>query len=151
MKTIIAALSENRVIGKDGEIPWHITEDLKRFKHLTTGKTVIMGRKTYESLPENTRPLPDRQNIVLSRSSPDIEVEVAESLEEAYEKSNKEIFIAGGESVYREAMNDADRLELTLVHRVVDGDTFFPEIEDEWKESKRQKHDGFDFVTYLRD
>mgnify|MGYP002760349732 FL=1 len=134
--TMIAAVSENNVIGSDGGIPWDIPEDMKHFRELTTGKTVIMGRKTYESLPEDYTPLPGRQNIVLSRSDPDIEAEVVESLEEAYRKSENQIFIIGGESVYSQAMKDADRLEITRVHREMDGDAFFPEIGEGWiKES----------------
>jgi dihydrofolate reductase len=148
---LIAAVSQNNVIGRDGDIPWHIPEDLARFKHLTTGNTVLMGRKTYESLPEEFRPLPDRKNLVLSRSSPDIEAEVVSSIQQAYEEAKGALFIAGGESVYRQAMEDADRLEITRVKREVDGDTFFPEIGPEWDERSRERHEKFDFVTYVRE
>ena len=148
--TMIAALSENNVIGNDGGIPWNIPEDMKHFRELTTGNTVIMGRKTYESLPEDYTPLPDRQNIVLSRSDPDIEAEVAESLEDAYRKSDNRIFIIGGESVYRQALEDADRLEITRVHRELEGDAFFPEIDDRWRKESEDLREGFSFLTYTR-
>lgn len=154
-KIIIAAVAENRAIGKDGGIPWHIPEDLKHFKNKTTGHPVIMGRKTYESLPENFRPLPDRTNIVLTRSDMEKEgIKAAESLEEAYsiaEEHGEKAFIIGGASVYEQVLPEADKMILTEVKREVDGDTFFPEFDrKKWKEEKREEHEGFDFVTYTR-
>ncbi|QKQ98622.1 dihydrofolate reductase [Candidatus Nanohaloarchaea archaeon] len=154
-RIIIAAVAENNVIGKDGEIPWHIPEDLKHFKEKTTGHPVIMGRKTFESLPEDYRPLPSRTNIVLTKSGIDREdIRVAESLEEAYsiaEEIDDKAFIIGGASVYKQALPDADRMVLTEVHREVDGDTYFPEFDEEkWREIEREEHEGFDFVTYSR-
>lgn len=154
-KIIIAAVAENRAIGKDGDIPWHIPEDLERFKQKTTGHPVIMGRKTFESLPENFRPLPDRTNIVLTRSDMDEEgIKVAGSMEEAYsiaEELNDKAFIIGGASVYEQALPDADEMEITEVKKEVDGDTFFPEFDrEEWSEKKREAHEEFDFVTYSR-
>lgn len=154
-KTIIAAVAENRAIGKNGEIPWHIPEDLKHFKEKTTGHPVIMGRKTFESLPEDFRPLPGRTNIVLTRSETDKEgVEVARSLEQAYriaEEHGDETFIIGGASVYEQVLPKADRMILTEVKKKVDGDTFFPEFDKkDWDEKEREEHEGFDFVTYTR-
>lgn len=155
-KIIIAAVSENGVIGKNGEIPWDISEDMKHFKETTTGHPVIMGRKTYQSFPKSFRPLPDRTNIVLTRSDFDPEdesVKIVNSLSEAYEKAEKideKAFVIGGSSVYEEALKDADRMILTEVHREVDGDTFFPEWNNSsWKEVERDERDGFDFVEYV--
>ena len=154
-KIIIAAIAENGAIGKDGEIPWHIPEDLKHFKQKTTGHPVIMGRKTFESLPENYRPLPDRTNIVLTRSNMEKEgIRVARSMDEAYsiaKEIDDEVFIIGGASVYEQALPEADRMTLTEVKKEVDGDTFFPDFNREkWCEEKREEHEGFDFVTYTR-
>jgi dihydrofolate reductase len=154
-KIIIAAVAENGAIGKDGDIPWHIPEDLEHFKQKTTGHPVIMGRKTYESLPENFRPLPDRTNIVLTRSDMDKEgIRVAGSMEKAYsiaEELDDRAFIIGGASVYKQALPDANKMEITEVKKEVDGDTFFPEFDrEEWNEERREEHEDFDFVTYTR-
>jgi len=152
-KIIIAAVAENDVIGKDGEIPWHIPEDLEHFKEKTTGHTVVMGRKTFESLPDSFKPLPNRQNIVLTRSdfSPENEsVNIANSLEEAWKKSeNERVFIIGGAGVYKQCMEEADKMILTEIKEEYEGDTFFPEYSKEnWKEVEREKHEDFDFVEY---
>jgi len=152
-KIIIAAVAENDVIGKDGEIPWHIPEDLEHFKDKTTGHTVVMGRKTFESLPDSFKPLPNRQNIVLTRSdfSPENEsVNIANSLEEAWKKSeNERVFIIGGAGVYKQCMEEADKMILTEIKEEYEGDTFFPEYSKEnWKEVEREKHEDFDFVEY---
>ncbi|WEL19183.1 dihydrofolate reductase [Candidatus Nanohalococcus occultus] len=156
-KVIIAAVSENRAIGKDGEIPWQIPEDLKHFKEKTTGHPVIMGRKTFESLPESHRPLPGRTNIVLSRSGFDHtkeSVRSANSLDEAYQIADElaeKAFVIGGASVYRQALKDADRMILTEIHERYEGDTFFPEFEDgNWREVRRDEREGFDFVKYRK-
>ena len=155
-KIIIAAVAENDVIGKDGDIPWHYSEDMKHFKQKTTGHSVIMGRKTYFSLPEDFRPLPNRKNIVLSRSEPELpeSVELANSLDEAWEKaeeySNK-AFIIGGAGVYKQAMQEADRMILTEVHEEYEGDTFFPEwSKDDWEELKRDDREELSFVEYRK-
>lgn len=156
-KIIIAAISENNAIGKEGDIPWEIPEDMKHFKEKTMGNPVIMGRKTYQSIPENYRPLTGRTNIVLTRSGfkpEEKNVEVANSLEQAYELAEnigEKAFIIGGASVYREALKHADKMILTEVHREVDGDTFFPEWnQEEWKEIQRDRREDFDFVTYTK-
>jgi dihydrofolate reductase len=129
--SIIVAIAENNAIGKDNQLLWHISDDLKRFKALTTGHTVVMGKKTYESLP--VRPLPNRRNVVIT----DIPGEVIEgcvmaySIEDALEKcdDDKENFIIGGGSVYRQFLKYADKFYLTRVHRSFEADTFFPEID----------------------
>lgn len=135
MINIIVAIGEgNRVIGDKGKLPWNIPEDLKRFKMLTTGHPVIMGRNTFLSIG---RVLPNRTNIVLSDMSwsdaPD-GVVVARSLEDALEKAksapgSEEVFVIGGGMVYKEALSVADRLYLTLIHGSFNGDAFFPEYE----------------------
>ena len=135
---IIAALGANsRAIGRENGLLWHIPEDMKRFKALTTGHPVIMGRKTWESLPEKFRPLPARANIVVTR---DLAYEargasIAGSLEEAIAKAKKEegaveIFVIGGGQLYAEALPIADRLYLTLVEDDKEGDVFFPPYAD---------------------
>ena len=143
-KIIIAAMDQEKAIGKDGDIPWHYPEDMNHFKEKTTGYSVLMGRKTYESLPEDFRPLPDRENIVLTRSDPEFNesVKVVNSLEEAYQSAeNEKLFIAGGASVYEQTLEDADRMILTRIPETHDGDTFFPDWDEEnWDlESKREE------------
>jgi dihydrofolate reductase len=153
--TIIAALSRNRCIGKEGRIPWRLPEDMKRFKKLTTGHVVLMGRKTWESLPEKFRPLPDRINIVLTRqmdySLPE-GVERFDSLDEALSAHpNEDVYVIGGSEIYEHALPIADRMELTYVDQHIDGDAFFPAFgADLWKETARETHDGYSFVTYQR-
>lgn len=128
--SLIAACSENRVIGNGGKIPWHLPDDFRRFKARTMGHPIIMGRKTYESIG---RPLPGRTNIVITRDS-GREIPgciVVSSLTEAIERAKgidkEEIFVIGGGQVYAEALPLADRLYLTLIHAIIDGDAFFPE------------------------
>ena len=151
-KIIIAAVAENGVIGKDGELPWNpIEEDMKFFREKTVGNTVVMGRKTFQSLPESFRPLPDRQNIVLTRSDfvPE-EAEVAESLKKAWNKADSEkIFIIGGASIYRQAMPETDKMLITEVSEQYEGDTYFPEFdEDNWVVSDRREGEEVSFVEY---
>jgi dihydrofolate reductase len=136
MISIIVAVSEDLGIGKDNKLLWRLPEDLKRFRRLTTGNVIIMGKKTWESLPK--RPLPDRKNIVLT-DIPDEEIEGSEtaySIEDALSRCDreKEIFIIGGGSIYRQFMNLADRLYITHVHRKTDADVYFPVIDQKiWK------------------
>ncbi|MBI2970919.1 MAG: dihydrofolate reductase [Candidatus Aenigmarchaeota archaeon] len=150
---VIAAVSENNVIGKGGKLPWNIPEDLQRFRQLTLHSPVIMGRKTYESLP--VKPLKDRTNIVLTRDknySPRGCI-VKHSLQDALEycKQYGKVFIIGGQSVFEEGMKIADVVELTRVHKNYDGDAFFPEmVPDEWAVKAEEKKDGFSFLTYAR-
>jgi len=150
---IIAAISENNVIGKDGKIPWHIKEDLQRFKRLTLNRPVIMGRKTHESLP--VKPLKDRTNIVLTRDKnfnpPDVVVK--HSLQDALEycKNYDKVFIIGGQSIFEEGMKVADTLELTRVNGNYDGDAFFPEINfGEWTLKNKEDGRDYSFLTYTR-
>src|SRR5450759_94085 len=142
MISIIVAVSDDLGIGKDNELLWHISEDLKRFKRLTLGKTVLMGKKTWESLPR--RPLPGRKNIVLT-DVPDecIDCSVtAYSIEDALAKCEKgeEIFVIGGGSVYRQFMPIADRLYITHVHKKAPADIYFPEIDLKiWEVSEKEE------------
>ncbi|PSG98783.1 MAG: dihydrofolate reductase [Nanohaloarchaea archaeon SW_7_43_1] len=154
-KIIIAAVAENNVIGKDGDIPWHYSEDMKHFKQKTTGNTVIMGRKTFQSLPDSFKPLPDRQNIVLTRSdfSPQSEsVTVANSLDEAWVRANNEkVFIIGGEGVYEQSLEQTDKMILTEIKGEYEGDTYFPEWnEEKWRETEREEKNEFSFVEHER-
>lgn len=133
INVIAAMTAHNRVIGLRGGIPWRIPEDMARFKELTTNNTVIMGRKTWESLPANFRPLPKRENIVITRT---LGYEAAGALvvpsfEKAVETAvGDEVFVIGGATIYEQALPIADRLHLTLVHGEYQGDTFFPPFSD---------------------
>ena len=153
MISIIVAVSEDWGIGKDNELLWHISEDLKRFKRLTSGNTVIMGKKTWESLPR--RPLPGRKNIVLT-DNPKESIEnavTAYSLQDSLNKcdQNEEIFIIGGGSIYRQFMPVADRLFITHVHMKAPADIFFPEIDlSIWEITEKEefKTDGDNNIPY---
>lgn len=152
----IAAISKNNCIGKDGDLPWYIPEDMKRFKGLTKKSTVLMGRKTWESIPEEYRPLPERKNLVLTRQENyevPAEVKVYDNIKDAIENHRDEdIMVAGGESVYKNTMDMADKLFITHVEQEVEKcDAFYPKIRgDKWQEIERESHDGFTFVTYKR-
>lgn len=135
--SLIAAVSENGVIGRHGELPWRLSNDLRQFKQLTMSHTVIMGRRTWESI---ARPLPGRRMVVVSRRPEfhvaDPDVQVVNSLDEALRVADSandvEAFVIGGAELYRAALSVANRLYLTRVHAQVDGDTFFPELS--WKD-----------------
>ncbi|MBM6993721.1 MAG: dihydrofolate reductase [Prevotella sp.] len=149
--SIIVAIAKNRAIGFQGQMPWHLPEDLKHFKKLTLNHSIIMGRKTWESLPNGA--LPKRRNIVVSRSVEKLEGgEVFSSLEDALEacKTEEEVFIIGGGTIYQQAMPLAHRIYLTSVDTVpAEADTFFPEIDErQWQQTKKEKHDGFSFIEY---
>jgi dihydrofolate reductase len=153
MISIIVAVSEDWGIGKDNELLWHISEDLKRFKRLTIGNTVVMGKKTWESLPK--RPLPGRKNIVLTDNPVEsIENSVtAYSIKDALSKCEpeEEIFIIGGGSIYRQFMPIADRLYITHVHKKTPADIYFPEIDlGIWEiiEKEEFKTDGDNSIPY---
>ncbi|MDF3054171.1 MAG: dfrA3 [Gammaproteobacteria bacterium] len=139
--SIIAALSTNYVIGKNNQLPWHLPADLAHFKGLTMGKSMLMGRKTYESIG---RPLPGRRNIVISRRL-DFRAEgceVAHSLDEALALVHREeeIMVIGGAQLFEEALLGADKLYLTWVHGEVEGDCHFPKVElAEWEEISREE------------
>jgi dihydrofolate reductase len=145
MISIIVAVSEDWGIGKDNELLWRIPEDLKRFKRLTTGNAIIMGKKTWESLPR--RPLPDRINIVLT-DIPHERIEgslTAYSIEDALTKcdNDKEIFIIGGGSIYRQFIPLADRLYISHVHKKAPADIYFPEIDmNIWKVVEKEEFQG---------
>ena len=123
---------KNRVIGKDNGMPWHLSDDLKNFKKITIGKTIIMGRLTYESIG---RPLPDRKNIVLSRSLIDHDVIVLDNIDEALNISKEEeIFIIGGQDIYTQTIKKAKKLYLTTIDGELDGDKYFPDIDfSDWE------------------
>lgn len=150
--SLIAAMAENRVIGKNSTIPWDIPADRKRFKALTLGHPVIMGRKTFESL---AGPLPGRKNIVISRQS-DYRATgcfIAHDLAAAVALAGEtdELFICGGGEIYRQALPIADRIYLTIIHSSFDGDTLFPEIPEQFVEVGRETVENavpFSFVLY---
>jgi dihydrofolate reductase len=149
---IIAAIAHNRVIGKNGKLPWHIPEDLARFKQLTTGHTVIMGRKTFDSLG---KPFPNRTNIVIT-SRVFNGVKSYPSLEFALQalRNEKEVFVIGGGRLFADALKYADELRLTLVDKDVDGDTFFPPYAElmakEFHLTQDLRYNGFSFLDYER-
>lgn len=149
--SVIVAMAINRAIGFENHLLWHIPEDLRHFKALTLGHAVIMGRKTFESLPCGA--LPQRRNIVISATKRYLDgCEVYPSVEKAIEacEDEPEVFVIGGESVYRQFLPMADRIYLTLVEcRPNKADSFFPEIDmAKWQEIKKEKHDGFSFIEY---
>jgi dihydrofolate reductase len=138
--TLIAALGRNRVIGKDNRMPWHISDDLKRFKSLTLGHPVVMGRKTFQSIG---KPLPGRDNIVITRSDTFAApgCRVVHSLPEALEAAQgaEEAFVIGGAEIYALALPLADRLQLTEVDAAIDGDAHFPDFDrGDWREVSRE-------------
>lgn len=155
-KIIVAAVAENNVIGKDGDIPWHYPEDLKHFRETTMGHPVVMGSSTYRSLPEEHRPLEGRTNIVLTRSGVDADesVKIANNLEEAWEiagQHGEKVYVIGGAAVYEQVLPEADRMVITEVHDEPRGDTYFPDWnEDNWEEIERDDREEFSFVTYER-
>lgn len=159
MISIIANVAKNRAIGNNNRLIYWLPNDMKRFKALTTGHTIIMGRNTFLSLPKGA--LPNRRNIVLSRSAKAFEgCDVYPSLDEALKHctSDEDIYIIGGASVYKQALAMADRLCLTEVDNTpAEADTFFPPYQDEWKEESREDHPADDrhdfaysFVNYIR-
>jgi len=156
---MIAAAAENRALGKDNQLVWHLPNDFKRFKNLTTAHHIIMGRKTFESFP---KPLPNRTHIIITRQA-DYQAEgciVVDSIEKAIEKCPKgeDSFIIGGGEIYQLAMPFSDKIELTVVHHTFDADAFFPEINlKEWElvssdfQAKDEKHlYDYTFETYIR-
>lgn len=151
--TLVAAHDPNLVIGKNGGLPWSYSEDLKHFKLVTLGKTILMGRGVFEEL--NEIPLPGRRNVVLSSSKKYSNVECYSSLQEALDNiRDSEIFVIGGGVLYRQTLPIADRMIITEVKKKYDGDTFFPEyrtsIGIDWIEISRKKTDTLDFIEYIR-
>ncbi len=160
MISLIAAVAKNRALGKDGQLLWHLPEDMRYFRETTRGKPVIMGRKTWESLPDAFRPLPGRRNIVISRN-PAYEAPgatLAGSLEDAIRltQDDAEAFVIGGAEIYRQALPLAQRLYLTEVARDFAADAFFPEFSaSDWTEISRSAvRNGagldFTFAVYQR-
>ncbi len=159
MIIIIAAASENNALGKDNDLVWHLPHDFKRFKSLTTGHFIIMGRKTFESFQ---KPLPNRTHLVITRNKKYKKegIIVVSSLEKALEKSKneKQVYIIGGGEIYKQSIDIADKIELTRVHTQVEADTFFPEIcEEKWQliaeefHPKDDKHKfDFTYLTYIK-
>lgn|SRR3989338_4176521 len=154
--SLIAAIDRNRVIGKDNSLPWKLPADMKRFKELTKGKPVIMGRATFESIG---KPLPNRINIILTRDK-NFKAEgcvVVHSVGDALKaaKGHEEIMVIGGANVYSQFINIADKMYLTFIEGEFEGDAYFPEyVERKWKETSREEHEEnnlrFDFVDLER-
>lgn len=170
---LIAAMAENRVIGRNNAMPWSIRGNLAHFKEMTMGWPCIMGRKTWESLPK--KPLPGRLNIIISKTMQDLpgwpdgivtdstnilietqqkksfsNTKVCKSLQESIEYCSdyEKIFICGGESIYNQAMPFANKIDLTLIRGQYEGDTFFPELDDSWVKTGTVNFDDFSIITY---
>lgn len=157
--SLVAAMTENHVIGRDGGMPWHLPDDLAHFKRLTRGHTVIMGRKTFDEI---RRPLPERRNVVITRN-PGFRPEgvtVVDSLEAALALAagEPEVFVIGGGEIYRQAMDRADRLHLTRIRATLDGDTWFPAFDahawvlesEEYHPADARHAYAFDFQSWRR-
>jgi dihydrofolate reductase len=162
--SLIAAMAENRVIGRNNDLPWKLPDDMKFFMQTTKGHHVVMGRKNYDSLDDKFKPLPHRTNIVITRQK-DFEAPgcvVVNSIEKALDigknSQEPELFIIGGAEIYSLSLKYADKIYLTEIHQQVEGDTYFPEFDkSKWMEIARIKHAkdekhvySFDFVTYDR-
>lgn len=153
--TILAAVADNGVIGKADALPWYLPEDLKRFKAITKGNTVIMGRKTYESILKRLgTPLPERTNIVVTRQqtlagNPVIASSVDDALAHA-RSFGKPIFVIGGQQIYEQMLDRADVLELTRIHAPYDGDVYFPSFSDVWNEVKKESYAGTPSYSFIR-
>jgi dihydrofolate reductase len=150
------AVSENLVIGKNNDLPWHLPEDLKHFKEITLGKTVVMGRKTYESIfARLKKPLPGRKNVVITRQQnykvPE-DVLVFGSLEDVFKNlSTEDLYIIGGAEIYKQALPFAQKLYITQVKGEYEGDAFFPKVDfSEWEKIEEDLHEKFSFLVYKR-
>jgi dihydrofolate reductase len=161
---VIAAVARNGVIGRDGMMPWHLPQDLRHFRELTHGHTVVMGRRTWESLAPRFRPLPGRRNIVVSRDAnypaagATLASSLTDALAQAHQHAGERVFVIGGAQLYAQALPLADELELTELHADVAGNTVFPAWNrGDFEETRRTAHaadpagtPAFDFVTYRR-
>lgn len=157
--TFIVAATENNVIGKGNKMPWHLPNDLKYFKKNTLEHSVVMGRKTFESLG---KPLPDRRNIILTRdiTAKSDDIDIANSFQEVlnYCRDEREIFIIGGGEIFKQTLPFADKILLTRLHTTIDGDAYFPELpENEWTLESEDKHEkdekhafDYSFQVYVR-
>lgn len=160
MIILVAAVAKNGIIGKDNALPWHLPEDMKHFKALTTGHAVLMGRKTWESLPPKFRPLPNRHNLVLTRDVAYVApgATIVHTLDDAVKVSAGEtaLFVIGGAELYGHMLPRADRLELTEIDVNFEGDARFPTVNRKhWREMKRESGNSasglaYAFVTYER-
>lgn len=160
--SMIAAMGANRVIGKDNDIPWHLPDDFQYFKKTTEGHYVLMGRKNFESLPKKFKPLPNRPNVVITRSNTyeatgaHVVNSLEDALDEARQNKEAEAFIIGGGQIYKLGLDYCERIYLTEIHGSMDGDTYFPEFDkSQWQETSRIHHAAderhkfaFDFVIY---
>jgi len=168
---LIAAMAENRVIGKNNTMPWSIKGNLAHFKKMTMGFPCIMGRKTWESLPK--KPLPGRLNIIISKTmnetpslpediitdntnillnKDDPKIKICTSLQDAIDfcSNYEKIFICGGESIYKQAMPLGAKIDLTLIRGNYDGDTFFPQIDDSWIKTETEEFEEYSIITYKK-
>ena len=158
MISLIVARANNGVIGSRNDLPWYLSADLRRFKELTTGHTVVMGRKTYESIVTRLgHALPDRRNVVLTRQAVDLpDAEIIHNEREIEQLGD--VFVIGGAEVYKATIDLADRLYVTEVHAAIDGDAYFPALDASvWHEVSREPHEkdeknqfDYDFVVYER-
>jgi dihydrofolate reductase len=155
--SLVVARAANGVIGRDGKLPWHLPSDMRHFRELTTGHTVLMGRRTFESLPPKYRPLPQRRNLVLSSGELELSgAEVFDDLQRALDACEGECFVIGGGTVYDETLAIADRVCATEIEREIEGDTFFPEMSpSEWRRTQRgerivENKLAFTFAEYER-
>jgi dihydrofolate reductase len=155
---IIVAMATNNAIGKDNQLLWHLPTDLKHFKDITSGRSIIMGRKTFDSVG---KPLPKRRNIVVTRQQIEIPgCEVVASVQEGLDlcKGEDKVFIGGGAQIYEQALEFTNMIYLTIVHKVFEADTFFPQINmNDWLETEREDHDAdeknplpYSFITLKR-
>ena len=152
MIALIVAMTKDRVIGNDNKLIWNIPEEMALFKKNTTGATVIMGRKTFDSIG---RPLPQRHNIVISGSMPETTgIVVCRDVQEAFDKAKghgKDVFVIGGSTVYRQTMPFVDKMYISWIKKYFEGDAYFPDIDfSEWEEEYKEEHEKFDFVIYCR-
>ncbi|MCB0344974.1 MAG: dihydrofolate reductase [Bdellovibrionales bacterium] len=157
----IAAIDQDRAIGRDGDIPWHYPEDMKHFARLTSGHAVLMGRKTYDSLPPRYKPLPDRRNFVISRTPENLAGEPIEAYADALDVikgarngelalSSDMLWIVGGEQIYRATLAQWDEVYLTRINKSYGGDTFFPEFESEFRLESAQEMGELNFEHWVR-
>ena len=151
--SLIVAYDKNRLIGREGDLPWRIPEDLKKFKEITSGNIVIMGRKTYESIG---KPLPNRINMVITRNK-DYKPEgvfVFSSIKDALRKASvfhKEIFFIGGQSIYNEILDKVDTMYISHINEEYEGDAYFPEVDfSSWKKDLVEEFDKFNFIRYIK-
>lgn len=155
MIALIAAVAKNNVIGAKNDLPWYLPEDLKRFKQLTLGQVVVMGRKTYDSIISRLKkPLPGRTSVVISTQNLALPngVELYHNLDDALTAhQNQDIFIIGGAQIFNQSIGLADTLYITQINKDYPGDAFFPTIDlNHWEKIEEEKHEGYSFLTFSR-